>query len=48
MSVLVWPFFTLPYWLLRRGAWGPGAAAQRIGAFLLGALINPSCCSSFS
>ena len=24
MSVLVWPFFTLPYWLLRRGAWGPG------------------------
>ena len=41
MSVLVWPFFTLPYWLLRRGAWGPGAAAQRIGAFLLGGLINP-------
>jgi putative ABC transport system permease protein len=41
LSVLVWPFFTLPYWLLRRGAWGPGGAAERIGAFLLGALINP-------
>ena len=23
-SILVWPFFTLPYWLLRYGAWGPG------------------------
>ncbi|HSF61446.1 MAG TPA: ABC transporter permease, partial [Gaiellaceae bacterium] len=41
LSVLVWPFFTLPYWLLRRGAWGPGGAPQRIGAFLVGALINP-------
>jgi putative ABC transport system permease protein len=41
LSVLVWPFFTLPYWLLRRGAWGPGGGAQRVGAFVLGALINP-------
>ena len=41
LSVLVWPFFTLPYWLLRRGAWGPGGAASRVGAFLLGAAINP-------
>ncbi|HEX4746919.1 MAG TPA: FtsX-like permease family protein, partial [Gaiellaceae bacterium] len=41
LSVLVWPFFTLPYWLLRRGAWGPGAAGQRVLAFLAGALINP-------
>ncbi|HEU5263042.1 MAG TPA: ABC transporter permease, partial [Gaiellaceae bacterium] len=41
LSILVWPFFTLPYWLLRRGAWGPGGAPQRIGAFLVGALINP-------
>ena len=24
-TVLVWPFFMLPYWLLRYGAWGPGA-----------------------
>ncbi|HEX4747844.1 MAG TPA: ABC transporter permease, partial [Gaiellaceae bacterium] len=41
LSVLVWPFFTLPYWLLRRGAWGPGGAGQRVLAFLAGALINP-------
>jgi ABC-type antimicrobial peptide transport system permease subunit len=41
LSVVVWPFFTLPYWLLRRGAWGPGGTAGRIGSFLLGALINP-------
>jgi ABC-type antimicrobial peptide transport system permease subunit len=41
LSLVVWPFFTLPYWLLRRGAWGPGGTAQRMGAFLLGALINP-------
>ena len=40
LSVVVWPFFTLPYWLLRRGAWGPGSVPMRIGAFLLGAL-NP-------
>ncbi len=41
LSVLVWPFFTAPFWLLRRGAWGPGGAAGRIGMFVLGALINP-------
>jgi putative ABC transport system permease protein len=41
LSLLVWPFFTLPYWLLRRGAWGPGGAGERIGAFVLGALLNP-------
>jgi ABC-type lipoprotein release transport system permease subunit len=40
LSILVWPFFTLPYWLLRRGAWGPGGVPARIGSFLLGAL-NP-------
>jgi len=40
LSLLVWPIFTLPYWLLRRGVWGPGGALQRVGAFLLGAL-NP-------
>ena len=38
--ILLWPFFTLPYWLLRYGAFGPGPALRRIGAFLLGAL-NP-------
>ena len=35
---LVWPFFTLPYWLLRTGAFGPGDGARRVGAFLLGVL----------
>jgi ABC-type antimicrobial peptide transport system permease subunit len=40
-SALVWPFFTLPYWLLRHGAWGPGEAAGRIAAFVAGALLNP-------
>ncbi len=41
LSVLAWPFFALPFWLLRRGAWGPGATAARIGAFLAGAVLNP-------
>jgi putative ABC transport system permease protein len=38
LSVLFWPFFTLPYWLLRYGAWGPGRTWKRIAAFLAGAL----------
>jgi len=38
LSVLLWPFFTLPYWLLRYGAWGPGRIWKRIAAFLVGAL----------
>jgi putative ABC transport system permease protein len=41
LSIVVWPFFTLPYWLLRYGAWGPGSVVSRIAAFLAGALINP-------
>ena len=41
LSVLFWPFFTLPYWLLRRGAWGPGGVGLRILAFLGGTLLNP-------
>jgi ABC-type antimicrobial peptide transport system permease subunit len=41
LSVLFWPFFTLPYWLLRHGAWGPGGVGRRILAFVGGALINP-------
>ena len=39
--ILLWPFFTLPYWLLRYGAFGPGDALGRVGAFLLGTLLNP-------
>ncbi len=38
--ILLWPYFTLLYWLLRYGAFGPGPALRRIGAFLVGAL-NP-------
>ena len=41
VMILVWPLWTLPYWLLRHGAFGPGGIAARIGAFLLGALLNP-------
>ena len=26
VMILLWPFFTLPYWLLRYGAFGPGDA----------------------
>jgi putative ABC transport system permease protein len=40
-TVLAWPFLLLPYWLLRRGAWGPGKVPGRIGAFLVGMLLNP-------
>ena len=38
LSVVVWPFFTLPYWLLRYGAWGPGPIWKRALAFLIGSL----------
>ncbi len=41
LSVLFWPFFTLPYWLLRYGAWGPGGIGLRVVAFLGGVLLNP-------
>ncbi|GIU94554.1 MAG: hypothetical protein KatS3mg012_1011 [Gaiellaceae bacterium] len=41
LSALVWPFFTLPFWLLRRGAWGPGSGAQRVGALVVGTVLNP-------
>jgi ABC-type antimicrobial peptide transport system permease subunit len=40
-TALVWPFFLLPYWLLRFGVWGPGSIGMRVLAFLGGALINP-------
>ncbi len=41
LSALVWPLFSLPYWLLRHGAWGPGTTARRVGSFVLGAVLNP-------
>ena len=41
LAVLVWPLWTLPFWLLRYGAFGPGPAGQRVGAVVGGALLNP-------
>jgi putative ABC transport system permease protein len=41
LTVLAWPFFSLPYWLLRRGFWGPGTVARRTAGFVLGAVLNP-------
>ena len=46
--ILLWPFFTLPYWLLRYGVFGPGSALRRIGAFLLGARSTYCCFRSCS
>ncbi len=40
-TVLAWPFWLLPYWLLRYGAWGPATALRRVGAFVGGLLLNP-------
>src|SRR5262249_52663457 len=36
LLIVVWPFWTLPYWLLRRGAFGPGGVGGRVLAFLGG------------
>ena len=40
-SVIVWPFWSLPFWLLRYGAWGPGPTGKRVPAFVAGAVLNP-------
>jgi len=40
-TVLAWPLFLLPYWLLRYGAWGPGPRGTRLLAFVGGAILNP-------
>ena len=40
-TVVAWPLLLLPYWLLRFGAWGPGPAGKRTGAFVGGAILNP-------
>jgi ABC-type antimicrobial peptide transport system permease subunit len=39
---LIWPLFSLPFWLLRRGVWGRGSAGSRVGGFVLGAVLNPA------
>jgi ABC-type antimicrobial peptide transport system permease subunit len=40
LSVVVWPFWTLPYWLLRAAVFGPGGA-RRILYGVLGLALNP-------
>jgi ABC-type antimicrobial peptide transport system permease subunit len=40
-TALAWPFWLLPYWLQRYGAFGPGPGLRRVGAFVGGALLNP-------
>jgi ABC-type antimicrobial peptide transport system permease subunit len=41
LLAIFWPFFTLPYWLLRYGAWGPGRVWKRFLAFVGGAILIP-------
>jgi ABC-type antimicrobial peptide transport system permease subunit len=41
LSALAWPFFTLPWWLLRYGAFGPGALVKRILALAPFVLLGP-------
>jgi putative ABC transport system permease protein len=41
LSILVWPFWTFPYWLLRYAFFGPGSAARRALGGVLGLLLNP-------
>jgi ABC-type antimicrobial peptide transport system permease subunit len=40
-TVIAWPFFLLPYWLQRHGAFGPGPVGGRLGAFVAGLVLNP-------
>jgi putative ABC transport system permease protein len=40
-AILVWPLWSLPYWLLRYGAWWPGPGGKRFVAFVSGAVLNP-------
>ena len=43
LSVLVWPFWTLPFWLLRVAAFGPRGSfsGRRVLFGLLGLVLNP-------
>ena len=41
LSVLVWPLFTMPWWLIRYGAWGPGSVVKRVLAFVPVLLLGP-------
>ena len=41
LSILVWPLWTLPFWLLRSAAFGPGTTGRRILFGLAGSVLNP-------
>ena len=41
LSILVWPFWTLPFWLLRTAAFGPGSAGRRVLFGVVGLVLNP-------
>ncbi|HZC71154.1 MAG TPA: FtsX-like permease family protein [Jatrophihabitans sp.] len=41
LSAIMWPLFSLPFWLLRYAVWGPAPGARRVGAFVLGSVLNP-------
>jgi ABC-type antimicrobial peptide transport system permease subunit len=41
LSALVWPFWTLPYWLLRYGAFTRAGFGRRAAALVGGAVLNP-------
>jgi ABC-type antimicrobial peptide transport system permease subunit len=41
LSILVWPLWTLPYWLLRYGFFGSAGSAKRVGAVVFGSVLNP-------
>jgi putative ABC transport system permease protein len=41
LSILVWPFWTFPYWLLRYAFFGPGQALRRALGGVLGLVLNP-------
>jgi len=38
--VIAWPFFTFPYWALRKAVWGPGKPAARLGLGAIGLLLG--------
>jgi ABC-type antimicrobial peptide transport system permease subunit len=40
-SLVIWPLFSFPYWLLRRAVWSPGPSARRVGMFVFGTVLNP-------
>jgi putative ABC transport system permease protein len=39
LSIVFWPFFTLPFWLLRLAVWGPGDTSRRVLAAIGGTLF---------